>query len=59
MLEVINLRDSNDPEAAEERALSGSKLEQEVPEREPLASLVVGFDEGSGAVEGDSSEESE
>ena len=55
--EVINLRDSDDLEVAEERALSGSKLQQEVPEREPVASPVVGSDEGSGDVEGDSSEE--
>ena len=59
MPEVINLCDSDDPEAAGERALSGSKLQQEVPEREPVASLAVGSDEGSGAVEGDHSEESE
>ena len=59
MPEVINLRDSDDPEATGERALSSSKLQQEVPEREPVASLAVGSDEGSGAVEGDHSEESE
>ena len=59
MPEVINLRDSDDLEAAGERALLGSKLQQEVPEREPVASPAVGSDEGSGDVEGDSSEESE
>ena len=59
MPEVINLRDSDDPEAVGERALSGSKLQQEVPEREPVASLAVGPDEGSGAIKGDYSEESE
>ena len=59
MPEVINLCDSDNPEAAGERALSGSKLQQEVPEREPVASLAGGSDEGSGAIEGDHSEESE
>ena len=57
MPQVINLRDSDDLEAAEERALSGSKLQQEVPEREPVASLAVSSDEGSSDVEGDHSKE--
>ena len=57
MPKVINLCDSDDPKAAGERALSGSKLQQVVPEREPVASLVVGSDEGSSAVEGDHSKE--
>ena len=62
MPEAINLRDSDDLEAAGERAPSGSKLQQEVPERaerEPVASSAVDSDEGSGAVEGDGSEELE
>ena len=60
MPEAINLRDSGNPEAAGERALSGSKLQQEVLERagrEPVASPAVGSDEGSGVVKGDGSEE--
>ena len=62
MSEAINLCDSGDPKATGERALLGSKLQQEVPERaerEPVVSPAVGSDEGSGVVEGDGSEESE
>ena len=62
MPEAINLRDSGNPKAAGEKALSSSKLQQEVPERaerEPVASPAVDSDEGSSAIEGDGSEESE
>ena len=59
MPEAINLRDSDDPEAAGERALSDSKQQQEVPEREPVASPAISSDAGFGAAKGDSSKESD